>query len=550
MDSAGGQVGGWWFLAVPMLVKQGRSSIEEALGYTNVNGLLILLVLGVISACGLLVCWAAPGGSSWGRVRGPKTIPGPRGYPVIGSLMEMGGLAHRRLAELAVRYKATGLMALSFGETRVVIASQPDTAREILHSSAFADRPLKQSAQQLLFGRAIGFAPHGDYWRSLRRIAANHLFAPKRIAAHEKARLAEVERMRNAIESDVVTSGSVQVRDHLQRASLNNIMASVFGRRYDFASGSEEAEHLNAMVREGFELLGAFNWADHLPALKCFDAQRIHQRCAELVPRVTAFVQKIIDEHRERRNEAAQSGESYETDFVDVLLGLGGDEKLADEDMIAVLWEMIFRGTDTTAILTEWIMAEMVLHPEIQRKVQHELDSVFGRNVTTCITSFESELSRLPYLQAVIKETLRHHPPGPLLSWARLSTQDVCVAGHTIPAGTTAMVNMWAITHDPQVWANPDVFNPERFLPSAGGQDIDVRGNDLRLAPFGAGRRVCPGRALGLATVQLWVAQLLHNFEWTAAPSTFVDLTEVLKLSSEMVNPLQSVASRRLISVV
>jgi len=338
MDSSvGGQVGGWWLFAVPMLAKQGRSSLEETLGYTNLNGVLILLVLGVISACGLLVCWWAPGGPSWGRLRGRRSIPGPRGFPIIGSLLEMGGQAHRRLAELAVQHKATALMALSFGDTRVVIASQPETAREILHSSAFADRPLKQSAQQLLFGRAIGFAPHGDYWRSLRRIAANHLFAPKRIAAHETARMAEVACMLNAISADVRNTGRVQVREHLQRASLNNIMGSVFGRRYDFTTkgASAEALELNAMVREGFELLGAFNWADHLPALKCLDAQRIHQRCAALVPKVTSFVQKIIDEHRERRVDAS---ESYETDFVDVLLGLSGDEKLADEDMIAVLW--------------------------------------------------------------------------------------------------------------------------------------------------------------------------------------------------------------------
>lgn len=187
-------------------------------------------------------------------------------------------------------------------------------------------------------------------------------------------------------------------------------------------------------------------------------------------------------------------------------------------------------------------MAEMVLHPEIQRKVQHELDASFG---TGDIISFESKLPHLPYLQAVIKETLRLHPPGPLLSWARLATHDVCVAGHQVPAGTTAMVNMWAITHDPKVWTQPEIFSPERFLPSLGGEDIDVRGNDLRLAPFGAGRRVCPGRALGLATVQLWVAQLLHSFTWTAAPGTTVNLTEVLKLSSEMVCPLQAVAARR-----
>ena len=207
---------------------------------------------------------------------------------------------------------------------------------------------------------------------------------------------------------------------------------------------------------------------------------------------------------------------------------------------------MIFRGTDTTAILTEWIMAEMVLNPNVQRKVQAELDAVFvAKAACTTTTSIESEFARLPYLQAVIKETLRLHPPGPLLSWARLSTQDVCVAGHTIPAGTTAMVNLWAITHDPKVWENPEKFMPERFVASEGGQDVDVRGNDLRLAPFGAGRRVCPGRALGLATVQLWVAELLHTFDWSAAEGNSVDLSEVLKLSSEMVHPLQAVATRR-----
>lgn len=336
MDSSAGTVGGWWLFAVPMLAKHGRSTLAEAAGCTQLSGLLILVVLGVISACALLVCWSYPGGSAWGKLKRNSTIPGPRGLPIIGSLLEMGALAHRRLAELARLYNATKLMALSFGETRVVIASEADTAREILHSSAFADRPLKQSAQQLLFGRAIGFAPQGDYWRSLRRIAANHLFAPKRIAAHEKARQFETSLMLSEIERVTAATGSVEIRTHLQKASLNNIMGSVFGRRYDFGLASGEAEKLQGMVREGFELLGAFNWADHLPALKCLDAQRIHQRCGELVPRVSEFVRKIINEHRERKEDL--NGASCEADFVDVLLGLTGEEKLADEDMIAVLW--------------------------------------------------------------------------------------------------------------------------------------------------------------------------------------------------------------------
>ena len=200
---------------------------------------------------------------------------------------------------------------------------------------------------------------------------------------------------------------------------------------------------------------------------------------------------------------------------------------------------MIFRGTDTTALLTEWTMAEMVLNPRAQRKVQEELDAVVGESRSVR----DSDICKLPYLQAVVKETLRMHPPGPLLSWARLSTRDTNLADGKlcVPAGTTAMVNMWSITHDPLIWDSPDQFRPERFLESEGGENVDVRGNDLRLAPFGAGRRVCPGKALGLSTVHLWVGKLLHHFRWVEHEHNHVDLSEVLKLSCEMVHPLRAV---------
>lgn len=203
--------------------------------------------------------------------------------------------------------------------------------------------------------------------------------------------------------------------------------------------------------------------------------------------------------------------------------------------------EMIFRGTDTTALLTEWIMAELVLHPEVQAKLRVEIDGVTGGDR---LRLTDAEMAKLPYLQAVVKETLRIHPPGPLLSWARLSTSDVQLSnGMVIPASTTAMVNMWAITHDPTVWADPLEFRPERFI--GDGADVDVRGGDLRLAPFGAGRRVCPGKNLGLVTVALWVAKLVERFEWSEDPTRNVDLSEVLKLSCEMKHPLHALVVER-----
>lgn len=196
---------------------------------------------------------------------------------------------------------------------------------------------------------------------------------------------------------------------------------------------------------------------------------------------------------------------------------------------------MIFRGTDTVAVVMEWILARLVLHPDVQAKVRDELHEVVGRS--RAVT--EADLTELVYLTAVVKEVLRLHPPGPLLSWSRLSIKDSTVDGFRVAAGTTAMVNMWAIMRDPENWADPLSFKPERFL--AGGSEV----SDLRLAPFGSGRRSCPGKAMGLTAVSYWVARLVHEFEFESTAGG-VDLSEEMRLSCEMEQPLVVRARRRI----
>ncbi|XP_062195043.1 cytochrome P450 78A9-like [Phragmites australis] len=489
----------------------------------------VFLVAFVVTA---LLYWASPGGPAWGRYWWTRralgigsAIPGPRGLPVLGSMELMTGLAHRKLAAAGDGGRRR-LMAFSLGETRVVVTADPDVARELLASAAFADRPVKESAYGLLFHRAIGFAPHGAYWRALRRVASAHLFSPRQVAASAVQRAVIARQMVDAMKG---ATGPVVARRFLKRASLHNVMWSVFGRRYELQTESEEeATELKNLVDEGYDLLGQLNWSDHLPWLARFDLQKTRARCSALVPRVNRFVSQIIDEHRARLR---LDGDAV-VDFTDVLLSLQGTDKLSDADMVAVLWEMIFRGTDTVAVVIEWVLARLVLHQDVQRRVHEELDRVVG----PCQTVTESDTASLVYLQAVIKEVLRLHPPGPLLSWARLATSDVHVGGYLVPAGTTAMVNMWAITHDPAVWPDATEFRPDRFM---GPSEFPITGSDLRLAPFGSGRRSCPGKSLAMATVGFWVGTLLHEWEWLP-PHDGVDLSEVLRLSCEMAAPLEA----------
>ncbi|XP_031251121.1 cytochrome P450 78A9-like [Pistacia vera] len=501
--------------------------------FTQENFACSLLIMFLAWLAMALFYWVHPGGPAWGKYRfkrgssfgTAKSIPGPRGLPVIGSMHLMMSLAHHRIAAVAEACKAKRLMAFSLGDTRVIVTCNPDVAKEILNSSVFADRPVKESAYSLMFNRAIGFAPYGVYWRTLRRIAATHFFCPKQIKG------AEIQR--RVIASQMVTvfgeqkQGCFCVREVLKRASLSNMMCSVFGREYELNSLNNEVKQLRELVDEGYELLGTLNWTDHLPWLADFDPQKIRFRCSKLVPKVNRFVSRIIAEHRAQKSQ-------NNLDFVDVLLCLQGSDKLSDSDMIAVLWEMIFRGTDTVAVLIEWILARMVLHPDVQSRVHDELDKVVGRSRAVS----ESDIGELNYLTAVIKEVLRLHPPGPLLSWARLAITDTTIDGYHVPEGTTAMVNMWAISRDPHVWMDPLEFMPDRFVAKEGEVEFSVLGSDLRLAPFGSGRRVCPGKNLGMTTVSFWVASLLQEYEWLAFDEKSVDLSEVLRLSCEMANPL------------
>ena len=175
---------------------------------------------------------------------------------------------------------------------------------------------------------------------------------------------------------------------------------------------------------------------------------------------------------------------------------------------------------ETTLWSIEWGIAELVNHPKIQEKVREELERVLGKGKAVS----EPDVSRLPYLQAVVKETLRYHMAIPLLV-PHMNLKQEKLGGYDIPAESKVLVNAWWLANNPKLWDKPDEFRPERFFEECKG--VEANGNDFRYLPFGVGRRSCPGIILALPILALVIGRLVQTFHMTPPPGVDkVDVSE------------------------
>jgi len=244
------------------------------------------------------------------------------------------------------------------------------------------------------------------------------------------------------------------------------------------------------------------------------------------------FIDAIIAEHRESR--APGTGEDGDDeDLLDVLLRLqkevDSQYPLTTDNIKTVMLDMFGAGSETSATALQWAMAELMRNPMVMRKAQDEVRRALaghGNKVT------EDKLANLHYLPLVIKETLRLHPPAPLLLPRRCGSP--CqVLGFDVPEGAMVIVNAWAIDRDPAHWDAPDEFVPDRFE----GDARDFRGTDFEFIPFGGGRRMCPGIALGLAHIELALAALLFHFDWElpgAMAAGELDMSESFGVTAQL----------------
>ena len=196
-------------------------------------------------------------------------------------------------------------------------------------------------------------------------------------------------------------------------------------------------------------------------------------------------------------------------------------------------------GSDTTSLNLTWLLSILLNNKHALKQAQEELDLKVGRERWVD----NHDIKDLIYLQAIVKETLRLYPPGPL-SVPHEAMEDCHVCGYYVPKGTRVFVNVWKLHRDPRIWDDPDKFFPERFLTKHA--NIDASGQHFEFVPFGSGRRSCPGYTFGLQVSHLTLAQLLQGFEFTTPLNMPVDMTEGLGITLPKATPLEVLLNPRL----
>ncbi|XP_051207084.1 cytochrome P450 76M5 [Lolium perenne] len=488
-----------------------------------------LLCISVATFVFYKVCYSGQDRSQ-GSSTNSRLPPGPTPIPLLGNIFHLQGELHHALARLAGLHGP--VFSLKLGATTCVVASSAACARDVLqrHDQILSAPSVTDAA------RALGNHEHSfiwlpstsPLWRRLRALSTTHLFSPHGLEATRAVREAKVRELVGFLRG---RAGEAMHVGRVVRSGMPNLVSNVLLSQdvADLTSDVGQVQELETMIRDILEELTKPNLSDLFPVLASLDLQGRRRRTAKRITRFFDFFDPII----KRRLNA---GGEMKEDFLDVLLQLHSTDQLSIQTIKSFLLDLFVAGTDTNSLTVEWTMAELLRQPAIMSKVRSELQLVLGSKQHPD----ESDISSLPYLHTVVMETMRHHPPSPLLMPRKAMAEGAEVGGFSVPKGAMVIINLWAIMRDPATWTNPEEFVPERFIKV----DTDFRGMDrFDFIPFGAGRRACPGMPMATRSVMLILASLLHAFEWRLPEGMRpcdVDIRDRFGTSLNMVTPLKA----------
>ncbi|GMJ05449.1 RED ELONGATED 1, SUPERROOT 2, ALTERED TRYPTOPHAN REGULATION 4, RUNT 1, cytochrome P450, family 83 [Hibiscus trionum] len=436
---------------------------------------------------------------------GAKLPPSPPALPLIGHLhMQLfdNSPPHVFLWKLSQKYGS--LVYLQFGCRPTLVVSSAKMAKQVLktHDLDFCSRPEQRGTRRLSYNALdLAFSPYNNYWREIRKLCVVHLFS--RVQQYRPIREDEVARLIKKICQLSCDSKPVNLSEAVMCLSSTIMCRVGFGKRY--AEEGAERSRFHGLLNESQAMLSSFSFSDYFPFMGWVDRLTgFHNRLEKNFKGLDMFYQELIDEHLDPNRLKPEK-----KDIIDVLLQISNDNDfpfdLTIDHIKAILMNVFIAGTDTSAATVIWVMSFLMKNPNCLKRTQMEVRNLIGKKEFLN----EDDVQSLTYLKAVIKETFRLQPTLPLLL-PRETLRKCSIGDYEVPAKSLVFVNAWAIGRDPEVWENPEEFCPERFI----GSSIDYKGQDFELIPFGAGRRICPGMRMGVATVELALANLLYKFDW------------------------------------
>ncbi|KAB2598455.1 cytochrome P450 77A3-like [Pyrus ussuriensis x Pyrus communis] len=495
---------------------------------------------------------------------GPKNLPpGPPGWPIVGNLIQV--ILQRRHFIYVVRdlrAKYGPIFTMQMGQRTLIIVTSSDLIHEALvqRGPEFASRPA-DSPIRLLFsvGKcAINSAEYGPFWRTLRRNFVTELINPARIRQCSWIRNWAIKsHMDRLIKSD---DGIVHVMSECRLTICSILICLCFGAKIS----DEKIKTIESVLKDVM-MMTTPKLPDFLPVLtplfrrQVREAKELRRRQLEcLVPLVRdrkAFVLQSDNVEDEKVNKIMVSpkGAAYIDSLFELEVPVRGKDRgrrrLEEEELVTLVSEVINAGTDTSATAIEWALLHLVTDQKIQEKLYKEIVDCVGTDRSPYTNEqkpheeviTESDVEKMSYLSAVVKETFRRHPPSHfVLSHAALENTEL--GGYTVPADASVEFYTAWVTEDPDMWEDPGEFRPERFLEGGDGVDVDVTGTKgVKMVPFGAGRRICPAWTLGTLHINLLLARMVHAFKWLPVPDAPPDPTETFAFTVVMKNPLKAI---------
>ncbi|KAK6136028.1 hypothetical protein DH2020_030238 [Rehmannia glutinosa] len=463
--------------------------------------------------------------------------PGPPGYPVVGNLFQVarsGKPFFQYVRDLIPKYGP--ILTLKMGTRTMIIISSAELAHEALieKGQIFATRPTENPTRTIFSSNkfTVNAAFYGPVWRSLRRNMVQNMLSAARVREFRRAREAAMDTLIYRLKAEAAANNDVVwVLKNARFAVFCILLAMCFGVEMD----DETIEKVDQTMKDVLIVLDP-RLDDFLPLLNPFfskQRKRVHEVRKQQIETLVPLIEKRRNAIRNPGSDKTAASFSYLDTLFDLKIE-GRKSSPTNAELVTLCSEFLNGGTDTTATAVEWAVARMIENPEIQSRLYNEIRTTVGAKKVD-----EKDVENMPYLNAVVKELLRKHPPTYFLL-THAVTEPAKLGGYDIPQGVNVEFFSQGISDDPKVWSNPEKFDPDRFF--VGREEADITGTTgVKMMPFGAGRRICPGLSMGTVHISLMLARMVQEFEWSGYPDNGkVDLSEKLVFTVVMKNCLRA----------